>query len=150
MRLFMCTQKASIFMAASHEPLAKDQSSYPVVLISYECITRERLRESTTYVYEVACSITYPATFAHISVRLTSEHTYRNAAVKDVPFTRHEAGATTYIELLEAEQFEVRVVGLDGSYAKAIYVARGQELTEQQVRGIVSTIQRIDARSERE
>ena len=55
-----------------------------------------------------------------------------------------------YIELLEAEQFEVRVVGLDGSYAKAVYAAHGQELTEQQARGIVSTIQRLDERSERE
>lgn len=137
-------------MAARHESLTKDQSNSPAVLISYECIKRERLRESTTYGYEIACSITYPASFAHLSVRLTGEHTYRNAAIKDVPFTRHEAGATMYIELLEAEQFEVRVVGLDGSYAKAVYAAHGQELTEQQARGIVSTIQRLDERSERE
>ena len=117
----------------------------PVVSISYECVVRERLRESASYFYEVACSITYPAASGHLSVRITTQNTYRNIAAREVPFTRHAAGATTYLELLEAEQLEVRIVEHDGTYCKAIYNAHGQELTELYARRVVSTVQRIGA-----
>jgi hypothetical protein len=83
-------------------------------------------------------------------MKVTGQNTFRNAAAREVSFTRHEAGATTYVELLEAEQLEVRIVEQDGSYAKAFYYAHGQELTEQQTRRIVSTIQRIDTDAERD
>jgi len=49
-------------------------------------------------------------------MRVTSQNTYRNAAAREVPFTHHAAGATTYVELLEAEQLEVRIVEHGGSY----------------------------------
>lgn len=130
---------------ALHRPsLVGEQSSFPVVHLSYECILQERSREAATTLYEVACSITYPTDSAHLSVRVTGQHTYRNAPARDVPFTRHEAGATTYVELLEREQLEVRIVEHGGAYAKAVYYAHGQTLTEQQVRRITSTLLRID------
>jgi len=88
-------------------------------------------------------------TSAYLSVRVTGENTYRNAAAREVPFTRHEAGATTYVELLEAERLEVRIVERDGTYCKALYAAHGQELSEQYARGVVSTILRIDAAPDR-
>jgi len=140
-------EKVSISMSAStpNTPRSDDQANFPVVHISYECVLRERIRESATYLYEVACSISYPATSSHLSIRVTSQNTYRNAAVKEVSFTRHEAGATTYVELLEAEQLEVRVVELDGSYCKAFYTAHGRELTALYVRQVVSTIEQITA-----
>ena len=130
---------------ALHRPsLVGEQSSFPVVHLSYECILQERSREAATTLYEVACSITYPTDSAHLSVRVTGQHTYRNAPARDVPFTRHEAGATTYVELLEREQLEVRIIEHGGAYAKAVYYAHGQTLTEQQVRRITSTLLRID------
>src|SRR5438067_9847695 len=135
--------------ASTHNISSKDQSRYPFVRISYECVLRERLRESASYLYEIACSITYPAASGHLSMRITGQNTYRSVAAKEVPFTRHEAGATTYVELLEAEQLEVRIVEQDGTYCKALYAAHGQELSEQYARGVVSTILRIDAAPDR-
>ena len=125
-----------------------DQASFPVVHISYECVLRERGRETNSYLYEIACSIRYPVASAHMSVRVTGQNTYRNAAAREVAFTRHEAGATTYLELLEAERLEVRIVQEDGTYCKAFYSAHGQELIEQDARYVVSTIQRVDVKSE--
>ncbi|HZT98933.1 MAG TPA: hypothetical protein VFA10_04700 [Ktedonobacteraceae bacterium] len=134
--------------SSTHVPsFSIDQSSVPVVHLSYECVLRERGRESTSYLYEVACSITYPTASAHLSMRITGQDTYRNAAAREVLFTRHEAGATAYVELLEAERLEVRIVEHGGTYCKAFYLARGQELTEQNARGIVSTIHRINLES---
>ena len=127
--------------------LSKDATGVPIVHLSYECILRERGREFASYLYEIACSITYPMTSAYLSVRVTGENTYRNAAAREVPFTRHEAGATTYVELLEAERLEVRIVDREGAYFKAIYFAHGQELIEQNSRQVVSTIHRIESES---
>ncbi len=124
--------------------LAEEQPGFPVVHLSYECILQERSREAATTLYEIACSITYPTESAHLSVRVTGQHTYRNAPAREVPFTRHESGATTYVELLEKEQLEVRIVEYEGAYAKAVYYAHGQTLTEQHVRSITSTLHRID------
>lgn len=128
---------------SNQSPLA-GHSSPPVIRISYECLLREQLRESTTVIYEVACSIVYPAPSAHLSLRVTGQNTYRNMAAKEVPFTRHETGATAYLELLEAEQLEVRIVEVGAIYSKVIYCALGRELTEQNARWIDSIIQRID------
>ncbi len=128
--------------------LSKDQSSSPIVRISYEYVLREHARESASYLYEIACSVAYPAASGHLSIRVTGHNTYRNAAAREVSFTRHEAGATTYVELLAAEQLEVRIVEQDGTYCKALYYIHEQELIEQNARGIVSIIQRIDARSD--
>src|SRR2546430_15334886 len=130
--------------------LSKDATGVPIVHLSYECILRERGREFASYLYEIACSITYPMTSAYLSVRVTGENTYRNAAAREVPFTRHEAGATTYVEPLEAERLEVRIVEQDGTYCKAFYYAHGQELTEQNAMRVISTIERIGPRSETE
>jgi hypothetical protein len=128
--------------------LAKDQTSTPAVHLSYECVVRERGRESASYLYEIACSIAYPTASAYLSMRITGQNTYRNAAAREVPFTRYEAGAITYLELLEEERLEVRIVERDGTYCKAFYSAHGQELSELIARGVVSTIQRIDVGSE--
>lgn len=127
-----------------HPSSSENQSRFPGVHISYECLSRTRTRESDTYSYEVACSISYPAEYGHLSIRVTGQNTYRQAAAKEVPFTRHETGATTYVDLLESEHLEVRIVGQDGSYSKVFYYAHGKELTEQNARRIVSTIQKID------
>jgi hypothetical protein len=127
-----------------------DASNKPMIHISYECIVRERLRESTTYFYEVACSITHLPASAHLTIGVTGERTYRNAAIREIPFTRYETGVTAYLELMEAEQLEVRIVEREGTYCKAIYSTQGQELTERNTRQVLSTIQRIDARSDRE
>lgn len=129
-------------------PILENQPGFPVIHISYECVLKERGRESSTYLYEVACSITYLSTSGHLSLRVTGQNTYRNVAAREVPFTLHEAGATTYIELLEAERLEVRIVEPGGNYCKAFYYAHGQELIEQEARQIVSIIQRIDARND--
>src|SRR5690349_12533798 len=94
-----------------------DQPGVPLVQLSYECILRERPREAVSPLYEVACSITYPTTSGHLSVRVTGHNTYRNAPAREVLFTPHETGATTYVELLEAEQLEVRIVEEGGLYA---------------------------------
>ena len=131
-----------------HPSFTEDQSGFPVVRLSYECILQERSRAAATTLYEIACSITYPTKSAHLSVRVSGQHTYRNAPTREIPFTRHEAGATTYVELLEREQLEVRIVEHEGAYAKAVYYAHGQVLTEQHVRRITSTLQRIDAPSD--
>src|SRR5437588_2779717 len=134
---------------ALHRPsFAEEQPGFPVVHLSYECILQERSREAATTLYEIACSITYPTESAHLSVRVTGQNTYRNAPAREVPFTRHEAGATTYVELLEKEQLEVRIVEQDGTYCKAFYYAHGQELTEQNARRVISSIQRIEPGSE--
>jgi hypothetical protein len=138
----------SMSTALHHPSLVEEQSGFPVVHLSYECIQQERSREAATTLYEIACSITYPTESAHLSIRVTSLHTYRNAPAREIPFTRHEAGATTYVELLEREQLEVRIVEHGGAYAKAVYYAHGQALTEQHVRKITSTLQRIDAPSD--
>lgn len=128
---------------------SKPQSSFtekPVsaVHLTYECVSQIHNRESDSYRYEVACAVTYPVAIGHLSIKVTGQQTYRNAAAKEVSFTRHETGASTYVDLFESEHLEVRVVEQDGSYAKALYYAHGQELTEQYMRGMVSTIQRID------
>jgi hypothetical protein len=127
----------------SHPSSSENQSRFPGVHISYECVSRIRTRESDTYSYEIACSISYPVAFGHLSIRITGQNTYRQAAAKEVPFTRHETGATTYVDLLESEHLEVRIVGQDGSYSKVSYYAHGQEIIEQNARQIVSTIQKI-------
>ncbi|HWS82958.1 MAG TPA: hypothetical protein VN207_01720 [Ktedonobacteraceae bacterium] len=127
--------------------LSKDQHSYPVVHLSYECVLKERLRESP-YLYEIACSINYPVESGYLSIRITGQNTYRNLAARDVPFIRHEAGATTYVELLEGEQLEVRVIEHEGTYCKAFYSAHRQELIEQSTRQVVSSIQRITSNSD--
>ena len=135
--------------ASTHDTLhSEEQSSYPTIHISYECVQRERVRESVSYHYEVACSIAYAATSSYLSMRVTGQNTYRNSATKDVPFTLHDRGATTYVELLEGEQLEVRIVDYDSTYSKAFYYAHRQELTEHSVRGFISNIQRIDANAE--
>jgi len=135
-------------IAIHHPSLAEEQSGFPVVHLSYECILQERSREAATTRYEIACSIAYPTESAHLSIRVSGQYTYRNAPTREIPFTRHEAGATTYVELLEREQLEVRIVEHGGAYAKAAYYAHGQALTEQHVRRITSTLQRIDAPSD--
>ncbi|HLZ57383.1 MAG TPA: hypothetical protein VKR06_10590 [Ktedonosporobacter sp.] len=127
----------------THTSPLKEISGTLLVHISYECLLRERVHESASYTYELACSITYPSASAHLSLRVTGQNTYRNAAPRDIPFTRHEAGATAYVELLESEQLEVRVVEQDGTYCKAFYVAQRQDLSEQNARRILSTIQRL-------
>jgi hypothetical protein len=132
-------------MSSANPPsLLKDSSSMPLVQISYECIVREHLRESASSFYELACSITYLAASAHLSMRVTGQNTYRNAPTREIPFTRHEAGATAYVELLEAEQLEVRIVEQGGAYSKVSYYAHEQALSEQNARRIISTIQRLD------
>ena len=132
-----------------HASAAESQSRFPAIHITYECVAQTRTRESETYSYELACSISYPATSAHLSLKITGLNTYRKAAAKEVPFTRHETGATTYVELLDGENLEVRIVEQDGSYAKAFYYAHGQELTELHARRIVSAIHRIDTDTQR-
>lgn len=121
----------------------------PLVQLSYYCILRERPREAVSPLYEVACSLTYPTTSAHLSVRVTGPNTYRNAPAREILYTPHETGATTSVELLEAEQLEVRIVEEGGLYAKAVYYAHGQALIEQHARRIVSTIQRLASPSDR-
>lgn len=120
------------------------QSEVPVIHLSYVCVVREQLRESSTYIYEVACSIVYPTKTSHLTLRVTGQNTYRNSAAKDIAFTMSEAGATTYVELLEAEQLEVRVVGFEGSYTKAFYNAHGGEINERYARHINSTIEKLE------
>jgi hypothetical protein len=120
----------------------KDQSSTPVIQITYECVMRERLRESASYLYEVACSVTYPVASAHLSLRVSAQNTYRNTASREIPFTIHEVGATAYAELLESEQLEVRIVEHEGQYCKAFYRAQGQELVEQNTKNITTIINR--------
>jgi hypothetical protein len=131
-----------------HPSFTEAQPHFPGVHLSYECITQERSREASTILYEIACSITYPTATAHLSVRVSTQHTYRNTPTREILFTRHEAGATTYVELHEREQLEIRIVEQDGTYAKAIYYAHGQALIERDLRGITSTLQKIDAQAD--
>jgi hypothetical protein len=126
---------------------SKKQSNSPVIHISYECILSERFRDSDSYLYEIACGVSSLAEGGHLSMRTTSQKTYRSSPIKEVPFTRCETGAAAYVELLEADQLEVRIVTQEGTYCKAFYYAHGRELVEQNSRGIVSTIQRIDSRA---
>jgi hypothetical protein len=123
--------------------LLKDHSDPPTIHLSYECVLQERGRGTDSYLYEIACSITYPVVSGYLSIRVTGQNTYRKSAAKDIPFTSHEAGATAYIELLEAEQLEVRVIAYEGAYGKAIYTARKQTLFEEYIRHIVSRIDQI-------
>jgi hypothetical protein len=127
---------------------SENQPRSPSIHICYECVSQIHFRESDSYSYEIACGIHYPVPSGHLSIKVTGRNTYRNAAAREVPFTSHEGGATTYVELFEGEHLEVRVVEQDGTYSKALYYARGQELTEQSVRRIVSTIERIDTAAE--
>jgi len=118
------------------------QTGYPLH-ISYESLLWEQARDSKSYSYEVACSILYPAS-GHLSLKVTSHNTYRSKAVREIPFTRYEAGATAYVELAESEQLEVRIVAQDGTYAKANYYAHDQRLVELNSRRIASTIERVE------
>jgi hypothetical protein len=131
-----------------NSPLPKDSSNIPVIHLSYECVVREHGRQTSSYLYEIACSITFPMISAYLSVRVTGQNTYRNAAAREIPVTRHEKGATTFVELIEAERLEVRIVDVEGAYFKAIYYAHGQELIEQSVRQVVSSIHQITSRTE--
>lgn len=117
----------------------------PLIHLSYECVLRERGRDTESYHYEIACSITYPVHSGHLSLRVTGQNTYRQSPSREIPFTSHEAGATAYIELQEAEQLEVRVVAFEGAYAKAIYIARKQTLSEHSTRYVVSQIEQLAA-----
>jgi len=141
----VCSEKVSLSMSTSTRlfPLARGQSSSPVVHIAYECIVQRRLQESESYIYELACSITYPVSSGYLCLRVTGKNTFQNKLAREVAFIRHEIGATTYVELLEGEQLEVRIVEHEGSYGKACYYAHGQELIELHARRIASSIQRL-------
>lgn len=134
-------------MSTSTPPitLSTDQLAMPLIHLTYECVLQERGRDSESYQYEIACSITYPVHAGHLSLRVTGQNTYRQSPTREIPFTSHEAGATAYIELQEAEQLEVRVVTFGGAYAKAIYIARKQTLNEHFTRSIVSQIEQLTA-----
>src|ERR1019366_9780037 len=88
--LLLFFQKVSVSMPAPtpHASAAESQSRFPAIHITYECVEQTRTRESETYSYELACSISYPATSAHLSLKITGLNTYRKAAAKEVPFTR--------------------------------------------------------------
>ena len=146
----VCVQKVSIFMSSStHDSsFSENQSTFPAVRILYECVVKERTREATSCLYEIACSITYPVLSGHLSIRVTGQNTYRNAPAREVSFTRHEAGATTYVELLEREQLEVRIIEHEGPYSKVIYYAHERTLIELNARRVISTIQRVDSPSD--
>lgn len=123
--------------------LCKDPADLPLIHLFYECITQEQGREKSAYLYEIACSITYPVAFGYLSLKVTGQNTYLKRATREVPFTSHALGATTYLELLEAEQLEVRVIAYQGAYSKALYTARKQKLSELYTRHIVSSIDQI-------
>src|SRR5260370_8674248 len=108
-------------IAIHHPSLAEEQSGFPVVHLSYECILQERSREAATTLYEIACSIAYPTESAHLSIRVSGQHTYRNAPTREIPFTRHEPGATTYLKLIERKQLEVRILKHAAHYTKPLY-----------------------------
>jgi hypothetical protein len=130
--------------------LLREQTGSPIIHISYECILKERFRDSDSYLYEIACTVSSLVEAGHLSMRTTSQKTYRTSPAREVSFTRYETTAATYVELFDAEQLEVRVVAPEGMYWKAFYYAHDQELVAQNVRGIISTIQRIDSRSSAE
>ena len=123
--------------------LEESQSNDILVHISYECILQERAREFDSYIYEIACSIVYPATTGHLSLRITGANSYRRTTIKEVPVTYHETGAITYVELFEDEQLEVRIIAFNGTYSKAIYAARKQELFERYARLITSDLKKM-------
>lgn len=125
--------------------LSADQSGMPLIQLSYECVLQERGRDTNSYHYEIACSITYPVQSGHLSLRVTGQNTYRQSPTREISFTSHKTGATAYIELQEAEQLEVRVVAFEGFYAKAIYIARGQALSEKCTRYVVSRIEQLSS-----
>jgi len=135
-------------MTDSIDNAASEHNEAPTIQLSYICVFREQLRESATSLYEVACSITYPAKSAHLALRVSGQNTYRNSAAKEVTFTLSETGATTYVELLESEQLEVRIVELGGAYSRAFYFARGGEIKEQNTRRINSRIQQLEVINE--
>lgn len=138
-------QKVHLHMSATaaQPRVSKSQAEPSAIHLVYECTLREDGRETNAYLYEIACSITYPVVSSHLSIRVTSQNTYRKSAAKDIPFTSHEAGATAYIELLEAEQLEVRVIAYEGDYSKAIYRAHKQSLLEESTRQITSRIDQL-------
>lgn len=115
----------------------------PLIQLSYECVLQEQGRDTESYQYEIACRITYPVQTGHLSLRVTGRNTYRQNPTREIPFTAHEAGATAYIELREAEQFEIRVVAFEGTYSKATYIARKRTLSEQYTRAVVSQIEQL-------
>jgi len=79
-------QKASVLMATSlpHPSSLENQSHFPTVRISYECVSQPRTRASDSFYYEIAFSITYPVASAHLAIKVTGQNTYRNAAAKEV------------------------------------------------------------------
>jgi hypothetical protein len=77
-------------------------------------------------------------------VRVTAHNTYRNTPPREITFTTHEMGATTYLELLDKEQLEIRFVEHEGSYCKAVYGAHERAITEQSMRGFTSSIAQVD------
>lgn len=127
-----------------HSTFTKGQSEFPAVHLTYECILRERSREAVSYIYEVACSITYPARSGHLSIRVTAHNTYRNAPPREIAFTSHETGATTYLELQDKEQLEIRFVEHEGLYCKASYVAHERTISELSARGFTSSIAQVE------
>jgi hypothetical protein len=127
----------------SQSSISQDPDNNHVIHITYECILHERLRDSASYLYEVACSVTYPVDSSHLSMRVSAQNTYRNTASREIPFTLHKSGATAYVELLESEQLEVRIVELGGDYNKVVFRAQGQEILEQSSRHITSTIHHV-------
>jgi hypothetical protein len=144
----LLTKKAVVFMTEPSNETAQEHTTVPVIQLSYICVFREQLRESSTSLYEVACSITYPAKTAHLSLRVTGQNTYRNSAAKEVSFTMNEAGATAYVELLESEQLEVRIVEFGGAYSRTFFHARHREINEQNARRVSSTIQQLEVINE--
>jgi hypothetical protein len=141
-------KKAVVSVTESINDATLEHNEIPVIQLSYICVFREQLRESSTSLYEVACSITYPATTAHLSLRVSGQNTYRNSAPKEVVFTLSEAGATTYVELLESEQLEVRIVEFGGAYSRTFYYAHGGEIKEQNARRVNSIIQQLEVINE--
>jgi hypothetical protein len=141
-------KKAGVSMTDSINETTLEHNATPIIQLSYICVFRERLRESSTSSYEVACSITYPSQTAHLALRVSGQNTYRNSAAKEVTFTLSEAGATAYVELLESEQLEVRIVEFGGAYSRVFYYARGGEISEQNARRVSSIIQQLEVINE--
>lgn len=122
-----------------------EQTALPVIHLSYECILLERGREADTYICEIACSITYPAPSSHLLIRVTSQNTYRGGTPRVIPFTSHENGATTYLELSEGEQMEIRIIAPDGTYSKALYTTTKSTFLEKYSRQMLSVLQPISS-----
>lgn len=128
----------------SHFP-STDQPDMPQIHLLYECVLQERERDNGSCHYEIACSITYPVQSGYLSLRVTGQNTYRQSPTRDIPFTSHDAGATAFIELHEAEQLEVRIIAFEGMYAKAIYIARKRTVSEHSTRSLVSRVECLPA-----